>query len=114
MKNKHAAALGKKGGKAGTGAAKARTAEQARSAAQARWATAAENKALKDQVAALIRAGSNINAEFCSWAPREVRAQLFEAWDAAVSSVPNDKFRNAGGQARQPERLTTAFSATLC
>lgn len=37
-KNKHAAALGKKGGSAGRGAAKARTSEQARSAAQARWA----------------------------------------------------------------------------
>ena len=80
-----------KGGKAGRGAAKARTSEQARAAAQARWATAAENKALKDQVAALICAGSNINAEFCSWAPREVRAPLFAAWDAAVSSVPNDE-----------------------
>jgi len=78
-----------KGGKAGRGAAKARTSEQARAAAQARWATAAENKALKDQMAALICAGSNINAEFCSWAPREVRAPLFAAWDAAVSSVPN-------------------------
>jgi len=38
MKNRHAAALGKKGGKAGRGAAKARTSEQARAAAQARWA----------------------------------------------------------------------------
>lgn len=36
-KNKHAVALGKKGGKAGRGAAKARTSEQARAAAQARW-----------------------------------------------------------------------------
>ena len=36
-KNKAAAALGKKGGKAGTGKAKARTTEQARAAAQARW-----------------------------------------------------------------------------
>lgn len=37
-KNKHAAALGSKGGKAGRGKAKARTSEQARAAAQARWA----------------------------------------------------------------------------
>ena len=37
-KNPHAAALGKTGGKAGRGAAKARTSEQARAAAQARWA----------------------------------------------------------------------------
>jgi hypothetical protein len=37
-KNKHAQALGKAGGAAGRGAAKARTSEQARAAAQARWA----------------------------------------------------------------------------
>jgi hypothetical protein len=35
--NKHAQALGKKGGVAGRGAAKARTSEQASAAAQARW-----------------------------------------------------------------------------
>jgi hypothetical protein len=38
VKNKAAAALGKKGGKAGRGAAKARTSEQAKAAANARWA----------------------------------------------------------------------------
>ena len=38
MKNPYAVALGKKGGKAGTGAAKARTSEQARAAVLARWA----------------------------------------------------------------------------
>jgi len=37
MKNKHAQALGKKGGKSGRGAAKARTSKQARDAAKARW-----------------------------------------------------------------------------
>lgn len=37
MKNPYAAALGKKGGKAGTGKAKARTSEQARAAAKTRW-----------------------------------------------------------------------------
>lgn len=37
MKNKHAAALGKKGGMAGRGKAKARTSEQAKAAAKARW-----------------------------------------------------------------------------
>jgi hypothetical protein len=36
--NKHAQALGRLGGKAGTGAAKARTSEQARAAVAARWA----------------------------------------------------------------------------
>lgn len=36
--NKAAAALGSKGGKAGTGKAKARTTEQARDAANVRWA----------------------------------------------------------------------------
>ena len=38
MKNKHAQALGRIGGKAGTGKAKARTSEQARAAVMARWA----------------------------------------------------------------------------
>ena len=38
MKNAHAVALGRKGGKAGTGASKARTHEQAQKAAAARWA----------------------------------------------------------------------------
>lgn len=38
MKNQHAVALGKRGGKAGTGPAKARTSEQARAAVMARWA----------------------------------------------------------------------------
>lgn len=37
-KNKHAQALGKKGGASGRGKAKARTSEQAQAAAQARWA----------------------------------------------------------------------------
>jgi hypothetical protein len=37
MKNKHAIALGRKGGKAGTGKAKARTSEQAWKAALTRW-----------------------------------------------------------------------------
>lgn len=37
-KNPHAKALGKLGGKAGRGKAKARTAEQARAAAMKRWA----------------------------------------------------------------------------
>jgi hypothetical protein len=36
-KNPAAVALGRRGGKAGTGQAKARTTEQARAAAQARW-----------------------------------------------------------------------------
>jgi hypothetical protein len=37
MKNPAAVALGKLGGMAGTGSAKARTSEQARAAVQARW-----------------------------------------------------------------------------
>ena len=36
-KNPAAVSLGRKGGKAGTGAAKARTSAQARAAAQSRW-----------------------------------------------------------------------------
>jgi ribosomal protein S5 len=42
-KNKAAAALGQKGGKAGTGKAKARTTEQARAAALKRWEKHYEN-----------------------------------------------------------------------
>lgn len=38
--NRHAQALGRLGGKAGTGQAKARTSEQARAAVSARWAKA--------------------------------------------------------------------------
>jgi len=38
MKNPAAVALGRLGGKAGTGNAKARTSEQARAAVNARWA----------------------------------------------------------------------------
>jgi hypothetical protein len=45
VKNKHAQALGRLGGKAGRGASKARTSEQARSAVMARWAKAKEGKA---------------------------------------------------------------------
>jgi len=44
MKNPAAVALGRLGGKAGRGRAKARTSEQARAAAQARWA---KRKSLK-------------------------------------------------------------------
>lgn len=40
MKNPAAVALGRLGGKAGTGAAKARTSKQARAAVLARWAKA--------------------------------------------------------------------------
>jgi hypothetical protein len=43
MKNPHAKALGKLGGKAGTGKAKARTTEQARKAVSQRWKQWREN-----------------------------------------------------------------------
>jgi hypothetical protein len=43
-KNIHAVALGKKGGKSGRGAAKARTTEQARKAATARWTNKAKHE----------------------------------------------------------------------
>ena len=42
--SKAAAVLGRKGGKAGKGAAKARTTEQARAAALARWAKGEKEK----------------------------------------------------------------------
>jgi hypothetical protein len=44
MKDANAVALGRKGGKAGRGAAKARTSEQAQAAAFARWAKAGKKK----------------------------------------------------------------------
>jgi hypothetical protein len=43
-KNIHAVALGKKGGKAGRGAAKARTTEQMRKAANVRWKKEAKHE----------------------------------------------------------------------
>ena len=43
-KNKAAQSLGRLGGKAGTGASKARTPEQARAAALARWAKRPKKK----------------------------------------------------------------------
>ncbi len=51
-----------------------------------------EIASLKQHVNALIKAGRNTNAEFCSWAPREVRAPYFAAWDAAEANteVTND------------------------
>ena len=58
MKNPAAVSLGRLGGKAGTGKAKARTSEQARAAVAARWAkvklkrkTKAENDRLEPQAA---------------------------------------------------------------
>jgi hypothetical protein len=98
--------MSSKGGKAGRGESKARTSDQARKAARQRWinelsacelvsmhARLAEYVGgLEERVAmvgAVIKAGENINAEFCSWAPHEVRAPLFAAWDAVVSSAPN-------------------------
>lgn len=43
-KNEHAVELGRLGGKAGRGAAKARTSEQARRAVLVRWARVREQK----------------------------------------------------------------------
>lgn len=54
-KNKAAVSLGRKGGKAGRGAAKARTSEQARAAAQARW----DNRPPKSAANAKISNGGN-------------------------------------------------------
>lgn len=48
MKNPHAIALGRLGGKAGHGASKARTSEQARAAINTRW-TRVKNKSAKPQ-----------------------------------------------------------------
>ncbi len=44
MKNPAAVALGRLGGKAGTGKAKARTSEQAKAAVNARWAKVRKHK----------------------------------------------------------------------
>lgn len=54
---KAAAALGSKGGKAGTGKAKARTPDQARAAAQARWDKRADKLAQAAAKAAAEIAG---------------------------------------------------------
>jgi hypothetical protein len=47
MKNPHAVALGRLGGKAGTGPSKARTFAQCRAAVNARWARQAKKKSYK-------------------------------------------------------------------
>ncbi len=39
------------------------------------------------QTRALIQAGKNTNAAFCEWAPPEVRAPYFAAWDAAEANA---------------------------
>jgi hypothetical protein len=48
--NLHAQALGKLGGKAGTGKAKARTSEQARAAVNARWAKCKKRRRQNDKL----------------------------------------------------------------
>ena len=42
---------------------------------------------LKNKVRAMEMAGRNTNAAFCEWAPPEVRAPYFAAWDAAVEGA---------------------------
>lgn len=59
MKNAAAVALGKLGGKAGTGAAKARTSEQARAAVQARWAKRRPKRIARRSNAKLRDAGES-------------------------------------------------------
>jgi hypothetical protein len=41
---------------------------------------------LKNQIRAITQAGMNTNAAFCEWAPPEVRAPYFAAWDAALAN----------------------------
>ncbi len=41
----------------------------------------------KARMAAVIAAGNNIAAEFCSWCPREVRGAFLDAWDAAKKAT---------------------------
>jgi len=48
-KNPHAVALGRLGGKAGTGKAKARTSEQARRAIMTRWSRCGDNSHIKTE-----------------------------------------------------------------
>jgi len=40
------------------------------------------------QIEAMKRAGTNTNAAFCEWAPPEVRAPYFAAWDDALANEP--------------------------
>jgi len=50
IKNKHAVALGRLGGKAGTGKVKARTSAQARCAINVRWSKRSDNKNVKIKI----------------------------------------------------------------
>jgi len=62
MKNPHAVALGKKGGKAGTGSAKARTSEQARAAVLVRWARRKPKRVARRSNEKLRHGANNPNA----------------------------------------------------
>ncbi len=46
-------------------------------------AALADQPAQTDNLTALIQAGDNMAAEFCSWCPREVRGTFLDSWDAA-------------------------------
>ena len=87
-KNKPAAALGRKGGKAGTGKAKARTTEQARAAASARWDKRraeiaacfdSEAKELRERAKALRDKGPHLEkvANECELQARTLAAKSF-------------------------------------
>lgn len=53
---------------------------------------------LKNQIRAMKQAGMNTNAAFCEWAPPEVRAPYFAAWDAAVADVEIPTAVEVGGK----------------
>ncbi len=59
-------------------------------------------KQLTRQNAAMKQAGMNTNAAFCEWAPPEVRAPYFAAWDAALANTKVSQ-TNREDVATQPE-----------
>jgi hypothetical protein len=67
-KNPHAVALGRKGGKAGTGKSKARPSEQARKAALKRW--------YPERIVPIVLYGRVVKTEacdFCDYKPQKKR-----------------------------------------
>jgi hypothetical protein len=78
--NKHAQALGKKGGAAGRGAAKARTTKQASAAAQARWAK-------RDEMAQALSSAKFRVLQLESELAKAKRAQVSAEVDANVATL---------------------------
>jgi hypothetical protein len=93
MKNPHAVALGKSGGTAGRGKAKARTAEQASAAANKRWSRVRDlerdNAAMREAIARAVdmHLGRCASSEPLSAA--NYRHHACEARNILRSALPN-------------------------